>query len=125
MLEIPIKGSDDPFTWGVWVSQSKVSFEKFVETFDRDQSSLGSLGWLPVDIPFYNLTYAVAPVEHLECDIHWGEQGDRPKAYLWDGSHPLSIDQRQGISWRRAKTIADTIKKDFCLRNGRRVVVHR
>lgn len=107
VLEIPIQGTDAVFTWGVWVTQSKDSFEKYVETFGQDQSSLGSFGWLPVDIPFYNLSDAGAPLEHLECDIQWSAKGQRPKAYLWDSSHPLSIDQREGISWRKAIKIAN------------------
>lgn len=113
VLEIPIKGADDPFTWGVWVSQSKDSFEKYVKTFGQDQSPFGSFGWLPVDLPFYNLSDAGARLVHLECDIQWSEKGQRPKAYLWEGSHPLSVDQRKGINWRRAMTIANLANSAF------------
>jgi hypothetical protein len=108
-LEIPIKGSDAPFTWGVWVTQSKESFERYVETFGQDQSSLMSFGWLPVDMPFYYLSGAGAPLEYLECDIIWSTKGQRPKAFLWESSHPLSVDQREGISWRKAMTIANLV----------------
>lgn len=107
VLEIPIIGSDAPLTWGVWVTQSKDSFTKYAETFGQDQSSLGSFGWLPVNMPFYNLSDANTPLKHLECDIVWGTKGQRPKAVLWENSHPLSIDQHNGISWKRAMTIAN------------------
>lgn len=116
VLDIPIKSSDDPFTWGVWVSQSEDSFKKYVDTFGQDQSSLGSFGWLLVDMPFYGPSDASAPLEHLKCDIQWSTKGQRPKACLWEGSHKLSIDQREGISWRRAIKIANHANNAFSKR---------
>ena len=50
ILEIPIKGATEPFMWGVWVSQSQDSFERYRETFDQNQpeeQSFGS-GVLPI-----------------------------------------------------------------------------
>lgn len=113
VLEIPIFGADDPFTWGVWVTQSEASFENYVKTFGQDQSSLGSFGWLPVDLPFYNQTAAGQPVEHLECDVVWGADGQRPKVHLRESAHPLTKDQRDGISWKKAMKIA-RIAQDAC-----------
>nr|WP_237212715.1 DUF2199 domain-containing protein [Ruegeria lacuscaerulensis] len=109
ILEIPIKGAKEPFTWGVWVTQSKESFEKYVDTFDEDQSSQSSFGWLPVTMPFYKSSEAGAPFEHLECDVHWGSPGQRPKACLWESEHPLAVDQRSGISWQKASEMANLI----------------
>ncbi|MEP2783144.1 MAG: DUF2199 domain-containing protein [Pseudoruegeria sp.] len=105
-LVIPIKGSNDPFLWGIWVTQSKESFEEYIATFGEDQSAMGSFGWLPVDLPFYNVSDAGAPLDHLECDVQWGGCGMRPKIALWDNAHQLAIDQRDGINWRKAVKIA-------------------
>ena len=116
VLEIPIKGADDPFTRGVWVTQSKDNFENYVETFGQDQAALGSLGWLAVNMPFYNLSDPGAPLLHLECDVQWGTKGRRPKAILWESSHPLSVDQREGISWKKAITIANLANRKFSSR---------
>ena len=111
ILEIPIEDADQPFSWGVWVTQSKDSFDRYVETFDQDQSSLKSFGWLPVVLPYYNLSDAGDPLHHLECDIQWGTKGQRPRAFLWENSHPLAVDQREGITWLRAVTIANLTNK--------------
>ncbi len=108
-MDIPIIGAQDPFTWGVWVTQSKDSFDKYVETFDQDQSSLSSFGWLPVDLPFYDEGAEGDGLEHLECEVRWGEAGQRPKLHLWESSHPLSVDQRNGVNWSKAMTIANAV----------------
>ncbi|MEP4199113.1 MAG: DUF2199 domain-containing protein [Aliishimia sp.] len=113
ILEIPIKGASEPFTWGVWVSQSKEKFDEYVKTFDTDQSDTGSFGWLPVSLPFYNETLAGDPLTHLECDVHWGIKGQRPKVVLWKNQHQLAVDQLKGISWKRAIRIATCANKEF------------
>lgn len=113
ILEIPIKGSHDPFTWGVWVTQSKESFERYAETFGEDQSAEVSFGWLAVNMPFYNNTERGEPLEHLECDVQWGIVGQRPEVHLWECDHQLSVDQRNGISWEKAAEIANLANGAF------------
>jgi hypothetical protein len=116
ILEIPIKGSSDQFSWGVWVTQSKASFERYVRSFNEDQSQVGSFGWLPVDLAQYNASPEGAELVHLECDVEWGAIGQRPKLRLWDNDHPLVLDQRNGISWKKAVKIAEAI----CPKHGSR-----
>ena len=111
--EIPIKGAADPFTWGVWVTQSEENFEKYIETFETDQSAEQSFGWLPVDMPFYNKTQIGEPIAHLECEVFWGAKGKRPNVSLWENPHQLSVDQLAGISWRQATKIANQANSDF------------
>ena len=53
ILEVPIIGAEEPFTWGVWVSQSRESFERYLSTYYQDQSGDRSFGWLTVTIPGY------------------------------------------------------------------------
>ncbi len=113
ILEIPIRNSAQPFTWGVWVSQSKNSFDQYVDTFDCDQSTQGSFGWLMVNMPFYSHPETNEMPVHLECDVEFGPMGQRPKIRIWDCNHPLSIDQREGISWRTATKIANMANSQF------------
>jgi hypothetical protein len=102
-LEIPIIGTDDGFLWGVWVSQSKDSFERYIETFDQDQTGMNSFGWLAVNLPGYH-THGEDLVS-LPTDVVWGPE--RPQLRIHDDqNHPLAIDQRQGISWDRAVELA-------------------
>ena len=118
ILEIPLTGTEDPFTWGVWVSQSKNNFDRFVETFETDQSTDGSFGWLPVDLPYYNKTHIGEPIAHLECDVHWGANGQRPKVKLWDNAHQLAVDQMDGVSWKQALEIAKRVSEGLSCKNS-------
>ncbi|MBM1633897.1 DUF2199 domain-containing protein [Sulfitobacter mediterraneus] len=107
ILEIPIIGASEPFTWGVWITQSEENFEKYTETFETDQSDEQSFGWLPVNLPFYNNTQIGEPLTHLEGEVYWGSKGQRPKVILWKNAHQLAVDQRKGISWKQATKIAN------------------
>jgi len=113
VLDVPIVGADEPFRWGVWVTQSAEAFARYVETYQQDQSQDGSFGWLMVDLPVYNRAEAGAYLESLECDIQWGAAGQRPKAVLWESDHPLAIDQQNGIDWDRAIEIANIATAQF------------
>ena len=108
-LNVPIKGALEPFCWGVWVTQSKENFNRYIKTFSQDQSEYGSFGWLAVTMAHYNRVEAGEPPEHLECDVEWGAVGQRPKIYLRKSSHPLAVDQEQGIDWDEAIEIARKI----------------
>lgn len=103
-LDIPIHGADEPFCWGVWVTQSKESFDRYRDTFDDDQSEDGSFGWLSVPMAHYRDADGNWP--NLKCDVRWGPKGQRPKVDLWECEHPLFYDQRDGISWEQAIAIA-------------------
>lgn len=106
ILEIPIHEVDEPFTWGVWVSQSQDSFERYHRTFDEDQSADGSFGWLPNTIPIYNETPDPSETDNFAADVRWGKPGQRPQIELHEVDHPLYRDQVEGISWDRAVELA-------------------
>lgn len=102
-LEVPIKDTRDSFLWGVWVSQSKESFDRYIETFNEDQTGDGSFGWLTVSMPGY--TKEGAKFVDLPTNVHWGTE--RPEIQIHDDQdHPLALDQREGISWDRAVELA-------------------
>jgi len=101
-LDVPIHGAKDPFLWGVWMTQSKESFDRYVDTFREDQKDDGSFGWLHIPIPYYKRQRP--DTSSLAADVDWGE--DRPKVFLNECDHPLYIDQRDGITWDRAVEIA-------------------
>ena len=105
-IDIPIHDVEEPFNWGVWVTQSEESFFKYVDSYGKDQSGEISFGWLPVTMPGYKRTKDGEPFEHLGCDVQWQPKGERPVLVLHECDHPLYIDQRDGISWERAVEIA-------------------
>jgi hypothetical protein len=101
-LDIPIHGAVDPFLWGVWMSQSKESFSRYIDTFSQNQEGDGSFGWLEVPITYYKAQ--VPNTTNLAADVVWGNE--RPKVILHECDHPLYIDQHNGISWDKAIEIA-------------------
>lgn len=109
VLEVPIIGAEEPFVWGVWVTQSEGSFMKYLETFDDDQSGISTFGWLSITWAPYNRTKPGEDLENLACTVHWQRAGKRPLIELRECDHPLYVDQRDGISWDRAIEIARTV----------------
>jgi len=100
-LEVPIHGVTDPFMWGVWVSLSRKSFDRYVETYDAPDTDDEYFGWLCNYLPYYPTTYA------LKTQVHPRAGGDRPYVVPEKTGHPLSIDFHEGISIDRAREIAE------------------
>jgi hypothetical protein len=111
LLQIPINHADAPFSWSVWVTQSRENFYRYIETAGTDQSATKTFGWLPVTLPGYCRTDDDEPAEHLACDVEWQKEGLRPMLTLHACDHPLFFDQRDGISWRRAVEIAEPLNR--------------
>ena len=110
-LDIPIMGVKEPLCWGVWVTQSRQSFEKYVETFKTDQSGEGSFGWLTVTMPYFDRSEPNEELENLACDVKWGKKGQRPKIVVQACDHPLYHSQADGIDWDTAVSIAQAFLK--------------
>ena len=108
-LDVPIHGAPDPFNWGIWVSQSEESFERYVDTFSDDQTGLSSFGWVPVSFVPYRRESAGEQIEHLAADVEWQAPGARPVVILREADHPFFEDQHRGISWDRAIEIAQIV----------------
>jgi hypothetical protein len=100
-LEIPIRGLERTFTWGVWCSLSEKSYLEISEHWDNPaRTSLGPyFGWLCTKIPKYPDTV------FLKTMVHQREVGVRPAVELDATDHPLAVDQRDGIEEDRLKEI--------------------
>lgn len=104
VLEIPIHGVEEPFTWGVWASLSEKSFKRYEETYDDPQDGDVFFGWFANGLPFYPQTLS------LPSDVVVRPGGKRPYIRLHgDRDHPLVHDQRDGISIARAQEIAEAV----------------
>jgi hypothetical protein len=104
ILEVPIHGVTEPFLWGVWVSASQRSYERYVETFDAPVTGDGFFGWVSNAIPWY------PEAGNLAADVYLRPDGSRPLLRLHsDGAddHPLIRDQEAGISVAKAQEIAE------------------
>jgi hypothetical protein len=101
-IPVPVHGHDQPFIWGVW---AKVSSRDFVRTNDLwkangRESEPAYSGWLDTNIPLYGDTC------NLELRVRTQPVGRRPHFEMVDAAHPLSVEQREGVSVQRVQEIA-------------------
>jgi hypothetical protein len=93
-LEIAIKGTEDLFAWGVWVSLSQRNHERYVELFDADPPAGEGpyFGWLSNRLPGYPDT------SRLKTRVYLRPLPQRPRIELEPTDHPLAVHQREGIA---------------------------
>ena len=109
VLDVPIVGADEPFRWGVWVSQAEETFERYVDTFGEDPTGLKSFGWLLANLPGYRELDEDGAYAWLPCDVDWGPAGQRPRIDVQECDNPIYREQRDGMSWERAAELVETM----------------
>lgn len=93
-LPIPVEETAE-FRHGVWVLVEEPDFRKYM-TLEGDGSGEPSFeGRLSSEVPGYPSTFM------LNADIQLGPTTERPMVHLKPSAHPLSAEQRQGISMAR------------------------
>lgn len=103
-LEIPIIGSHEWWSWGVWASLSERSFERSMELWDdpaRDREP-PYFAWFSTTLPssLYPDTLG------LKALVYERPPGERPLIILEPTDHPLARDQHEGIELDRARAMA-------------------
>jgi len=100
-IELPIEGHAEPFVWGVWVSLSLDSYETWVRMSDEPKRSQTPplFGWLTTRLDPYPGTMG------LKTHVHLRDDGIRPLIELEPTSHPLAVEQREGITIERVAEI--------------------
>lgn len=114
LLQIPIKGSDQLFTWGVWCSLSEKSYLEIDDNWENpDRTSMGPyFGWLCSKVPEYPDTIS------LKTHVHQREVGMRPLVELEQTMHPLAIHQREGIDPEELNRIVSVLFHQHENKNG-------
>lgn len=104
-IEIPILDSNKIFAWSVWVSLSKLNFERASKLWNKRgrESDPPYFGWLNTKLPIYPDTL------NLKTMVHTRPVGQRPYVELEATDHPLAMEQRQGISMERVQEFAEII----------------
>ena len=104
-LEIPVQDHDEPLSWGVWCSLSQENFLRYGELFDAvsREPDESFFGWLCSIVPGYPDT------QQLKTMVRVRPWPTRPFVELEPTDHPLAIEQRQGITAARARTIAQLV----------------
>jgi hypothetical protein len=103
LIEIPVIGTDRLFRWGVWSSLSKRNFDRMVKLW-HDPELLNEppyFGWLSNLIALYPQTL------NLKVIVRSRALEQRPFMILEETDHPLSVEQRQGITNERLREIVE------------------
>ena len=96
VIEIDVHELDQPFGFGVWVSQKRENYQTYVDNFDTD--SIGPFfGWLSTRLVCY-----AEETFLLKTMAHFRTGGTRPFIEVEPTGHPLAVDQRNGINVERA-----------------------
>ena len=96
-IEIPIHENREPLAFSVWSSLSPKSFLHMCDRWEAPDraSDPPYFGWLCSAIPIYPSTI------HLKLSVQSRAPGLVPLFTVEPTDHPLSIDQRKGISVER------------------------
>ena len=95
--------AEQPFEWGVWVSQSEENFAHAMETWEKParEDDAPTFGWLATALPLYEPSTL-----DLKTMLHQRAVGLRPLVELEPTDHPLAVEQREGITLERVREIA-------------------
>src|SRR5580704_15984463 len=100
---VPVIGLEEPFVWGVWVEVSPKNFLRTNDlwTTEGRENEPPFPGWLNTELPLFGNTI------NLEVSVQTQRVGRRPQFTVVDESHPLAIEQRNGITVERVEEIAE------------------
>lgn len=106
LVEIPITGSDEVFSWAAWVSLSRDNFTRSADLWDTPgrETEEPYFGWLSTDL----FPYAPSTI-NLKTRVHTRPVGQRPFIELEPTDHPLAVEQRTGMTMERVREIAETV----------------
>ncbi|MEV7729834.1 DUF2199 domain-containing protein [Streptomyces sp. NPDC087917] len=107
LIEIPVVGREEVFSWGVWISLNKVNFAHAVEMWDTEgrEAEAPYFGWLCTELSLYS-----PATTNLKTNAHTRAVGRRPFIELEPTDHPLAVEQRAGITMDRVREIASTLR---------------
>jgi hypothetical protein len=108
IIELPIVGVDEPFLWGVWGRVWKKDYDEFVKYYaiqGKEQIIGPYKGRLSNRLPGYNVS-----TSNLKCTIKIQAVRKRPLFVIEEPEHPLTVEQRDGISLQRARTISALVR---------------
>ncbi|CAL9467225.1 hypothetical protein SUDANB120_02764 [Streptomyces sp. enrichment culture] len=106
LIEIPVIGSDEVFSWGGWVSLSRDNFSRAADMWNTPgrEDEKPYFGWLTTELPIYS-----PGTTNLKTNAHTRPVGQRPFIELEPTDHPLAVEQRTGITLDRVREIAEAV----------------
>ena len=104
-LELPIHGSPEPFTWGVWVEVSNADFDRMGEVWETP----GRESEPPYNVRLDTLLRIYPDTVGLSAKLITRPVGLRPLVQVASDSHPLAQEQNSGIPMERVRAIAAAV----------------
>ncbi|MFE7424343.1 DUF2199 domain-containing protein [Streptomyces sp. NPDC057545] len=106
LIEIPVLGCEEPFSWGVWVSLSRTNFARALDVWETPgrEAEQPYFGWLSTELGLYS-----PRTTNLKTNVHTRPIGRRPAVELEPTDHPLAVEQRTGITRDRVRAIAEAV----------------
>lgn len=100
-LEMPVAGHSDVMVVRVWAEIDMEDFLKYQDLLDvGERESYGPYaGRLSAPIPTYQET------EGLELEVKIRNHATRPLLVISQGTHPLGVEQREGMPLQRLQAI--------------------
>ena len=94
ILYLPIGADEGQFGWGVWASVSEDDYYGYLDAWDND---------IEDEMPPFvgQIANEIAPYpgsRGLDVTVKTCSGGQRPRLTVVSDSHPLGVDQRQGIT---------------------------
>ena len=104
VLYLPIRGDDERFGWGVWASVGKRDFQRYMRAGEQDREDQVPpfAGRLASDIRAY------PDSDRLELSVKLRSGGERPLFTVRSKTHPLGVDQREGITPEKAHAFVES-----------------
>jgi hypothetical protein len=104
-LQVPIAGTNNIFSWGVWTTLSEEDFDRTMELWSDESRSAEPdyKGSLANTLPTYKETRTV------NLAVRTRAVGDRPLLLVTDEDHGLFNHQRQGMPMERAIELAKLV----------------
>ncbi|HEY5790096.1 MAG TPA: DUF2199 domain-containing protein [Gammaproteobacteria bacterium] len=96
VIEIPVHDQPECFGIGAWVSQKRENYQLFVADPGASRTR-ATFGWLNTELGIYG-----EKTVGIKCRVLFPGGDLRPLIEVEPGSHPLSLEQRHGITLRRA-----------------------
>lgn len=96
VIEIPLVGEEDCFTFGAWVSLARNNFITYMDNLEI--ADIGPFfGWLCSELDNYSPSTI-----NLQTQVVFRGNQQRPTITVAPTDHPLAIDQHNGITLERA-----------------------
>ena len=103
-LQIPVTDADHLFTWLTWVSVSEANFDRASNLWHAvgRESEPPYFSWIQSSFPYTESTL------NLKAALHTQPLGERPLVQLEPSEHPLSVEQRNGITMARVQELVES-----------------